>query len=69
MSDIAIQIHLLDEPEGWVWDKLRAIIEEGQASSLGARTYEFHTYGDACVFQAELDHHGIKYEATSVDND
>ena len=69
MSGIAMQIHLLDEPKGWVWIRLREIIEEGQAVSIGNRTYEFHTYGDTSVFQAELERHGIKYEIVSLGND
>lgn len=69
MSDIALQIHLLDEPPGWVWNRLKSIIEEGQATSLGNRTYEFCTYGDACVLQAELDRHNIQYEVISLGDD
>ena len=69
MSDIAMQIHLLEEPDGWVWNELREIIEEGQAASLGNRTYEFHTYGDGCSFQVVLDNHNIEYEVTSAGND
>lgn len=69
MSKVAIQITILDEPEGWMWQRIREIIEEGQAASLGARTYEFHTYGDACCLTAELDHHNLRYQKSIVGDD
>ncbi|MDO6706156.1 hypothetical protein [Photobacterium sp. 1_MG-2023] len=64
MSDLAMQIRLLDEPKGYQWKRLKEIIDDGQAASLGARTFEFHTYGDGCLFQAECDQFRLKYEVS-----
>lgn len=68
MSDIAMRIKLLSEPEGWMWQQLKECIEEGQAACLGAREYEFHTYSDGCAFQALCEQFGVKYDAV-VDSD
>lgn len=61
MSNLAITIHVVDVPEGWMWQRLDPLIKEGQAASLGNKTYQFHTYSDGCAFQNQCDELGISY--------
>ncbi|OAJ92815.1 hypothetical protein [Vibrio bivalvicida] len=69
MSKVAMQIQVIGEPTGPGWQRLDSIIREGQAASLGARTYEFHMYSDACMFMEELNQQHVRYNVESIGDD
>lgn len=70
MSDMAMRIKIISEPDGWMWQqRLNPIIEEGQASCLGGREYEFHSYSDGCAFQIACDDLGLRYEVVVESDD
>lgn len=65
---VAFRVHIGPVPAGWMWQKLNEHIKEGQAVSLGHRTYEFGTYGDACSLLATCDALRVPY-TTDVESD
>ncbi|ELR65853.1 hypothetical protein C942_00940 [Photobacterium marinum] len=69
MSKVAIQIKVVDVPEGWMWKELRQIIEDVQASTCEVKTYEFHAHGDSIVFQTKCDDLGVKYQVVHESDD